>query len=63
MLKSILSVFIKVQKQNSDNFFLTEYCEHKENVLAILKVIESYLYNEKSGIYFFCNEGYTYNLR
>ena len=28
-------------------------------VLALLKVIE--LYNEKSGIYFFCNEGYTYN--
>ena len=27
------------------------------NVLALLKVIESY--NEKSGIYFFCNEGYT----
>ena len=25
-------------------------------VLALLKVIESH--NEKSGIYFFCNEGY-----
>ena len=28
-----------------------EYCEHKVNVLAILKVIESY--NEKSDIFFF----------
>ena len=30
-------------------------------VLALLKVIESY--NEKSGIYFFCNEGFTYSAR
>ena len=30
----------------------------KMYVLALMKVIESY--NEKSGIYFFYNEGYTY---
>ena len=49
MLKSILSVFLKIQRRNSDNFSELSWILWTQ--LAILKVIKSY--NEKSYIFFF----------